>query len=618
MTQPDAPFRRFRVLLPALFAVVAACGGEPEADEDGLGDDDVELQAGPRLGKADNAGIAGLPVNGNYAQTEVWEVENQWEETTTANAKEAGIAWPANSGLTWDEKYARWVESLGVIEGLSGNTVAVTNPWGKTIEAAKLDCADVALTLRSSFAAWYNLPFYVVSYDGNTPVYFGHFGIRTAAGRWKDMPRFAQQYDDLSDLGAEALGDWPQDTGLRKLGVQAGDDQPFLEPGARTGAWLDEMHLNKRAARFIRLMLIFNGSANLADTRNTFNLVPEAVREGDVNLHRWQKNGIGHTMPVVEVEDLGGGKLDVRVAEGSLPPIQPRLLDATGSALRLTSAEAGGADDVEDYASFGGGIKRFRVAKSVGGKWTNTWMAADEASWIDSSDLDHIRERPMTFKGLLGEVDPEEKIAALLSIVEQKREHLQNFPASCSARIGREEAFDHIYETAAVDLGMSKEQVDAMWRVADDYIFAELDYTKSKTCCWNSTNHAMYETIVDFNASRQEEAAMCLPPIVFKAMDGGYAAFRAHDPTGWVDWSEDESCPQRNVANDTEAAFAGTSYCAWKDLTEGGGEDDGGGAPPAATCEGACGGQSADASCWCDDLCEGYGDCCSDRVQACG
>ena len=385
----------------ALAATLAiACGGE--APDEPADEDFAELTPGPRLGKGDNIGIAGLPVGGNYGQTQAWEVENQWEDTDTPNAREAGIAWPADSGLTWDEKYGKWVESLGVADGISGSTFEVVNPWGKAVQAAKLDCADVALTMRASFAAWYNLPFYVTSFDGNTPVYFGHFGIRTASGRWKNMPRFSVHYDDFSDLGADALADWPRDEGLRKLGVQSGDEQPFLGEGARTGAWLDEIHLNKRAARFIRLMLIFNGSANLADGRNTYNLVPEAIREGDVNLHRWQKHGIGHTMLTMEVDEVDGGQIDVRLAEGSLPPIQPHLLDATGSALRLTNAESGGADDFDDYAPNNGGLKRFRVAKNMGGKWTNTWMAEDEASWVDSDDLDAMRERPDTFKGLLG------------------------------------------------------------------------------------------------------------------------------------------------------------------------------------------------------------------------
>lgn len=34
------------------------------------------------------------------------------------------------------------------------------------------------------------------------------------------------------------------------------------------------------------------------------------------------------------------------------------------------------------------------------------------------------------------------------------------------------------------------------------------------------------------------------------------------------------------------------------------------------SCEGACGGQSAD-GCWCDDACDNYGDCCADKKDVC-
>ena len=34
------------------------------------------------------------------------------------------------------------------------------------------------------------------------------------------------------------------------------------------------------------------------------------------------------------------------------------------------------------------------------------------------------------------------------------------------------------------------------------------------------------------------------------------------------------------------------------------------------TCEDSCGGKSA-GSCWCDDQCSYYGDCCDDKVDIC-
>ncbi len=40
--------------------------------------------------------------------------------------------------------------------------------------------------------------------------------------------------------------------------------------------------------------------------------------------------------------------------------------------------------------------------------------------------------------------------------------------------------------------------------------------------------------------------------------------------------------------------------------------------PPAGgSCWDECGGAGSDGSCWCDELCEGFGDCCDDYVEAC-
>ncbi len=589
----------------------AACQSQ---DDEVFGD---ELAVGGPLGKADGAGVPGLAVDGNYADTQVWEVRNRWEDTQTAAAREAGIAWPADSGLTWDEKYALWVESLDLVDGYYNETFEITTPWGKSIQAAKLDCADVALTMRASFAAWYNLPFFVVAYDAGTAVYFGHFGIRTASGIWNDMPRFSQ-FADYSDMGSDALDDWPRDNTLRNRGVQSGDDQDFISEGARTGTWLDELHLNKRAGRFIRLMLIFTGSGHLADSRNTYNLEPEALREGDVNLHRWQAQGVGHTMFIVEVDKLEGGKTDARIVEGNLPPAQPHVLDAVSSKLRLTTNTGGGTG----YAQNNGGLKRFRVAKDIGGFWTNTWMASDEASWIDDRDHEAMAARIGTLQGLLGEVSPEEKMTALLEILESKREHLRDKPASCSARTKREEAFGQIYELAAEEFGMSKAQVDQMYRIDEDYVFAELEYAQSKTCCWNGSSSDMFETIMAVNDQRQADAEACLEPLVFKAVDGGYEDFRSFAPDTWVEYSNDESCPQGELPNhdDVETEHDWTAYCAW---VEGGGGDGGGsgggddgGSGGADSCSGQCGGMAE--SCWCDAGCAEYGDCCDDYASVCG
>src|SRR5690606_4973966 len=35
------------------------------------------------------------------------------------------------------------------------------------------------------------------------------------------------------------------------------------------------------------------------------------------------------------------------------------------------------------------------------------------------------------------------------------------------------------------------------------------------------------------------------------------------------------------------------------------------------TCLGACGGKSYDGTCWCDEACANYGDCCDDHAASC-
>lgn len=547
----------------ATLVLPAGCATEP-AD---AFEDESELEPGGAVGKYDDLAEGGLPTNGNYAATTAWKVVNQWEDTTTPAARLAGIAWEADSGLTWDEKYAAWLQAMPQIDNVTGTgkTFEILTPWGKRLAAPKLDCADTALLLRSTFAAWYGLPFFVVAFDGGKPVYFGHFGIRTKDGIWNNMPKFATAYADHSAKSAEeVLANWPTDSKLRKLGVQSGDDQPMIGEGARTGTYLDELHLNKRAAHFIRLTMIFTGSVNLADSRNTFNLTPEALRAGDVMLWRTSTSGVGHTMVTVRAETLGEGRMSAESVFGNLPPAQPVWTNPAGTERNYSDPEGGGSDGVTDFAKFNGGLKRFRVTKAIGGVWSNTIMAADEASWISDDELDRIRERPAQLDALLGELTPEEHRDLLVGVIEAKRTHLRNFPASCSARIAREDAFEDLYTVLESEFGMTKAEIDAEHRILEDYVFAELVYEESKTCCWNSTNDAMFRTVMAVNDELQEQAGdACVEPVVFKATAGGYDVFESHDPLNWKDWRADETCPQATVQDDALAAADWTPFCEW-------------------------------------------------------
>jgi hypothetical protein len=552
-------------------AVAAGCTDGGPDDEWGM---EGPLEPSPPAGKEDSQYHRGLLVATDTSRTQVWTVRNQWDDRTTAAAREAGMAWPANSGLSWDEKYQKWVESMEWIPAVDGyyTTIKITTPWGKTIPSPYLECAEMAMFLRISFAAWYRLPLqFVAVAGGGQRIYFGHFGVRTTSGRYANTPEFAISYRDHSATNWQSS--WPRDNTLRQRKLYGGtDEQLQIGPGAVFGAVLDDIHLNKRAGYFTALTINYLGSANLADTNNTYNLVPEAVSPGDVLLHRWQRQGIGHTLVVKEVKPLDNGSLDVGLISGSMPRRQGVREAGSNSKSSFTTAYAGGPGKNsagEDYARLGGGLKRFRITKNVGGHWTNTWASGDEAHWINSTDLARIAARPERFGSLLGQVSPEQQRTELLSRIEDARRHLSKYPASCAARERRENAFRALYELSHRTWGQSKAQVDDAHRQLADYVFAELEYSKSKTCCWNSTTSAMADLILlkaEADKADADARGVCEAPVVFQAHSDGYqrwATFAASlgRASEWRAWSEDESCPQANVAADTQLPLEPTPFC---------------------------------------------------------
>jgi hypothetical protein len=559
-------------LFLASIALASACASD-SPDDDGP---TTELDPGPEAGKEDGFGIPSLPVNGDYSASQAWTVVNQWEDTTTADAKKAGIAWPANSGLNWDQKFSAWVGSFEQTDSIDGffQTIKVSTPFGKAVNGPKIDCADLALLLRISFAAWYRLPIYFVGYDHNQPVYFGHFGIRTASGPWSLAPLFSVKYSDFSSMPpAQYMANWPQDTSLRTRGVMPNDELPFLGPGARLGAFLDEIHLNKRAARLVFFAQAYLGSHNMVDSRNMYNIVPEALRTGDVLMYARSPTVDGHTTIVTRVEHLPGG-LNVKAQSvyGNDPPAQPEW-QSPGQTRQLFSSDEGGGPSLNlpyggnfIYSHLGGGLKRYRVAKAKNGKWVNTWMAADEASWIDSTDFDKIGARVAQFRTMLGDPDPAATRDALVQVIEAKRQHLREHPSSCAARTAREDAFTQLYGVMSEHFGMDRAAVDAQFRTTmEDYVFAPLDYSKSRTCCWNSTNKAMTDIIMSFQQSQQMNG--CVSPTVFKLTANSYdpfAAFATASGHGseWRSWSQDEACEAAGRSDDVVLPDTGiTPWC---------------------------------------------------------
>ncbi len=559
-----------RVLLPTLvFGLGGLAGCVQPADDFGI---DEEIFPAENLDeKADNAGSKGPLVNTNTTATQVWTASNKWEDRDTVEAKKAGIAWDASSGLNWDEKYARWIDTMEEYQSESGyRSVRIKTPWGaKVLPAPSLECSEAAMMFRATFAAWYKLPFFLESGSASGRVYWGHFGIRSAAGKYSNTPNFGTAYKDYSTLTEAQLAaqGWPKDTALRARHADGGgDEQPAIGQSS-AGAYLDELHLNKRAGHLIIYLLNYHYSGSLASTTNTYNLKPDAVRSGDLLIHRWQSNGIGDVKLIKNVDKVGE-KLAVELISGSMPRRQPKIYDSVGSKGYLMSEDTGGPgvnSDGVKYFSLGGGLKRFRVTKNVGGYWTNTWMQADEASWINSTNEAVITARQERFSELLDEVSPEEKREALVRIIDDARAHLMNYPASCAARERREHAFEDLYAIGP-QLGMTKAEIDAEYRKLEDYVFQPLIYTQSKTCCWNSSTSAMAAIIMDY--ARKEQEAQCIAPTVFKAESGAYQRWAAHAATlgqsaAWKAWSEDESCSQRNTPNDVANAdlTADVAFC---------------------------------------------------------
>ena len=570
-----------------LAATVAAGVGACSSTDEGSGNSDWEDygieglfgEDGAPLGKADSANVQGPLVNTNTTATQVWSARKAWEDKDPA----AGIAWAANSGLTWDQKYSAWIDSMERIPSASYfETFTLTTPWGKSLPAPKLECAELAMFLRITFASWYELPFFLTATDGSDRIYFGHFGARTTTSKYKNTPNYAQAYKDHSSLtAAQYQTTWPSDSSLRAKGLYGGgDEMDFLFPGAKAGAYFDEIFLNKRVGHFMLLTLSYFGSMHLASTRNTYNLKPESIQPGDVLLERWQRKGIGHTLVVKEVIPLELGKLEVNLASGSMPRRQPKWETAVASKSYFTNNYCGGEgtnSDGDSYASLGGGIKRWRVVKNINGYWTNTWMKSDEASWISDTNTQAIAARPGQFETLLGETDPAALRDALLAMIDDNRNHLRNYPASCSARIRREEAFTKLYALMEEKFSMSKAQVDAEYRILEDYVLAELQYDKSKTCCWNSSTNAMHQIAMDYNQSLME--TQCVEPVVFK-WNNGYDVFAQYaEQTGraamWKPWSADETCPQETVQVDTEAEHVWVPFCSLDQGAGGGGGGDG-------------------------------------------
>ena len=557
-----------RQLTPFVAALaLTACAASEFEEETLRGTDEKFLTT-------DAAGRKALPAD---TTAEVWKVTTIWGDTTSAAAKAAGIAWPANSGLRWDEKFARWVDSMPAVTGASGfKTFTFTTPYGKTLQMPALECSEQALMLRAIFASWYGLPFFVEGSAGGKRVFLGHFGFRTAAGRYGSAPNFAN-YADYSSRGSSALSNWPHDTRLAAKHLTDSDGNDWIAAGAGFGAFADEALLNKRVGWFLLYLLDYFGSMNLADNANAYPLKPEKIRTGDFLLERWQKIGIGHTLIVKSVTPVAGGKLGVTLTSGSMPRRQPYWQDAGSSRYYFLSDITGGpgnADDGSPYAALGGGLRRFRVTQNIGGWWVNNIPSWDGDAAIDHTNLTAIAARPAQFGDLLADVSPADKLRLITSQIDDARAQLRQHPASCTNRTKREAFFANLYQFMADQYGWDKAHVDRVYRNTEDYYYPELSYGSSPTCCWDSTTPQMASLVDRYNRARESTSAACLQPVPFTKAN--YPVFKAYatqigEGASWLAWHEDETCSARNAADDAKLAQAAVDYCSIKSALDAGG-----------------------------------------------
>ncbi|MCB9677978.1 MAG: putative metal-binding motif-containing protein [Alphaproteobacteria bacterium] len=518
----------------------------------------------------------------------VWEVTRGWDDVSA----EAGLAWPVNSGWTWEEKYRAWIDGLVSTASMDGNATAeLVTPWGRALPLNRLECAETAIMLRATFAAWHGLPFFLTGYSPTLGqnVHYGHFGMVTVDGAtvpW--APDFSAYADHTAAFAgasaADVLAAWPDDAALeaQSLTLILDDHNDFLGPDAYSGAYFDELFLDKAVGWFLLRALTDFGSVHLAHTTNLYDIQAASIEPGDVLLHRWQEQGTGHTMVVKEVEAHVDGSLAVQLLAGSMPRVQPRWLGEGLSAGYFTHRYSGSAEisgSGVPYVTYGGGLKRWREPVQVGGRWVNEVPAVDRTgAWVDPDDTAALTARVDAFADLLGPRTPEEQRDALLLVIEASRDALAAHPASCANRQRREEAFDGLYTVMESAFGWTRGQVDFEYRVLDDYVFAELEYGASPSCCWNTTTAAMYDIVMDFaeeEVAAADASGTCAEPTIFRRRDGGYDPFASYAAaTGragdWRAWQADEACPQ---AGATDGVVVSAPFTDWCDL-----------AAPAAVC----------------------------------
>jgi hypothetical protein len=212
-----------------------------------------------------------------------------------------------------------------------------------------------------------------------------------------------------------------------------------------------------------------------------------------------------------------------------------------------------------DIRKMGGGIRRFRTPVFKGGRWVNIVPMTVRDIYIADTDLERVGARIAKFEQLLDLGTPEERKTAAIATINSYREYIKGAPSTCSKRTAREEAFQDLYRAYSDAGEYDRAKIDKQHRSLEDYVFAELDYDTSRTCCWNSTKREHYDTIMkwaDAEMKKADAQQTCKAPPVFKATGSGdgYTAVRLYARQNNLPfpdaWSEDEPCKAKDITDD--------------------------------------------------------------------
>lgn len=523
-------------------------------------------------------GLAGCESGeaGNYLDDDYWDIEEGSADLYTRGMPDPGgnvwfpeHAWEdtAPNGMTYDELYADWLANIQ--HDGNGRDIHYTLADGTVVPAASLECADTALFLRFLFAAEYKLPMYVRGwYDGGWN-YWGHFGWLSARGNRRV---------DYSGHPLEApRGSY---AALQNRNRYLPDNlQSYPHEGATIGQYLDAVLTNKRFGYFYQDLAAMIYSGSIVDDYNTYYIRPDAIRGGDLQMHRYDTDGgIGHTITIQKVDRSATGRL-IRVdVIQSYMPTYPWI--------------GNGYSELTSYTpdpETNGGLRRWRRPELRGGRW---YMAADEEISLWDSE---VAGNPQTFQELFN-MSVEDEVRTMLEVLNTRRRALFDNPNSCRRREEREEAFHNLYElyraTAELyeDLGFTSEPtleeiipaVDRLHRLVDDFIWPMMTYEGSWVCHWNpsdpAVNNDMYRATVAYNQQAIADGG-CQAIRIFRAenvtsADGtdGFAdlaAFASANGYQWAPYSNDENGDLAGVTNDALAnADLVEEFCALYDGLE--------------------------------------------------